>query len=84
MKTFTISVAAAGVLACSSVLAQFVGEKTGINSALDISPTTADFVKEAATSDMLEMGIVANPNVQLRKDDHFAMKNIQGFGWRDN
>lgn len=31
------------------------GRKSGVNSALGISPTTADFVKEAATSDMLEI-----------------------------
>ena len=55
MRKFAISVAAAGVLAGAPVLAQSVGEKTGINSALEISPTTADFVKEAATSDMLEI-----------------------------
>jgi len=36
-------------------MAQSVGEKTGVNSALGIAPTTADFVKEAATSDMLEI-----------------------------
>jgi putative membrane protein len=55
MRKFAISVAAAALLVGSPVLAQSVGEKTGINSALDISPTTADFVKEAATSDMLEI-----------------------------
>jgi putative membrane protein len=36
-------------------LAQSVGEKSGVNSALGISPTTADFVKEVATSDMFEI-----------------------------
>jgi putative membrane protein len=35
--------------------AQSVGEKTGVNSALGISPTTQDFVTEAAQSDMLEI-----------------------------
>jgi putative membrane protein len=35
--------------------AQSVGEKTGVNSALGISPTTQDFVTEAANSDMLEI-----------------------------
>ncbi|HEY3677566.1 MAG TPA: DUF4142 domain-containing protein, partial [Bradyrhizobium sp.] len=55
MRKFAISVAAVALLACAPVLAQSVGEKTGVNSALDISPTTADFVKEAATSDMLEI-----------------------------
>jgi putative membrane protein len=37
------------------VLAQSVGEKTGVNSALGISPTAQDFVKEVVTSDMLEL-----------------------------
>lgn len=55
MKKFLVSVAALSVLAAAPALAQSVGEKTGVNSALDISPTTADFVKEAATSDMLEI-----------------------------
>jgi putative membrane protein len=55
MKKFTISVAATVLLMQFPVLAQSVGEKSGVNSALGISPTTADFVKEAATSDMLEI-----------------------------
>ncbi len=36
-------------------LAQSVGERTGVNSALGIAPKTEDFVKEAAMSDMLEI-----------------------------
>jgi putative membrane protein len=55
MRKFAVSVAATALLVGSPVLAQSVGEKTGINSALDIAPTTQDFVKEAATSDMLEI-----------------------------
>ena len=43
------------VLLAAPVQAQSVGEKTGVNSTLGISPTTADFVKEAATSDMFEI-----------------------------
>jgi putative membrane protein len=43
------------VLLASPALAQSVGEKTGVNSALDIAPTTADFVKEVAISDMFEI-----------------------------
>jgi putative membrane protein len=35
--------------------AQSAGEKTGVNSTLGISPTTADFVKEVAISDMFEL-----------------------------
>jgi putative membrane protein len=43
------------VLLAAPALAQSVGEKTGVNSTLGISPTTADFVKEAAISDMFEI-----------------------------
>src|SRR5580692_9560947 len=43
------------VLLAGPVLAQSAGEKTGVNSALGISPTTTDFVKEAAISDMVEI-----------------------------
>jgi putative membrane protein len=35
--------------------AQSLGERTGVNSMLGISPSTADFVKEAASSDMFEI-----------------------------
>ena len=43
------------LLLAGPALAQSVGEKTGVNSTLGISPTTADFVKEVATSDMFEI-----------------------------
>src|SRR3984893_4745510 len=43
------------VLLAAPALAQSVGEKTGANSTLGIAPTTADFVKEAAISDMFEI-----------------------------
>ena len=36
-------------------MAQSVGEKTGINSALGITPKSEDFVKQAAISDMFEI-----------------------------
>jgi putative membrane protein len=39
----------------TSAAAQSVSEKTGVNSVLGVAPSTADFVKEAATSDMLEI-----------------------------
>src|SRR3979409_2809492 len=54
MKTLAMLAAAAGLLS-SAALAQSVGEKTGVNSTLGISPTTADFVREAAMSDMMEI-----------------------------
>lgn len=39
----------------SAAFAQSVGEQTGVNSALGIAPKTEDFIKEAASSDMLEI-----------------------------
>ena len=43
------------ILAISGAQAQSVGEKTGVNSALGVTPTTQDFVTEAAASDMFEI-----------------------------
>ena len=54
MKTTILALALAGALT-SVAFAQSVGEKTGVNSALGITPKTEDFIKEAATSDMLEI-----------------------------
>lgn len=55
MKRIALTVAAAALLISTSAFAQSAGEKTGVNSALGISPTTADFVKEVAMSDMTEI-----------------------------
>jgi len=54
MNKFIVA-AAAGALLAWPALAETVGEKTGINSTLGIAPTTADFVQEAAISDMFEI-----------------------------
>ncbi len=43
------------LLLATPVFAQSVSEKTGVNSTLGIAPTTADFVKEVAISDMFEI-----------------------------
>ena len=48
-------IATACLLLAAPALAQSVGEKTGVNSTLGISPTTEDFVKEVAISDMIEI-----------------------------
>jgi putative membrane protein len=55
MRTTTAIVAC--FFLASPALAQSVsvGEKTGVNSMLGITPATADFVKEAASSDMFEI-----------------------------
>jgi putative membrane protein len=55
MNRSLVIVAAVSLLVSSAALAQSVGEKTGVNSSLGISPTTADFVKEAAISDVVEI-----------------------------
>jgi len=54
--TMKISFVLVGCLILSSpALAQSAAEKTGVNSALGVSPNTADFVKEVAVSDMFEI-----------------------------
>ena len=54
MRQFILSALLATALS-STAFAQSVGEQTGVNSALGIAPKTGDFIKEAATSDMLEI-----------------------------
>lgn len=52
----TASEASIGIAAlASNASVQSVGEKTGVNSVLGVAPTTADFFKEAALSDMTEI-----------------------------
>jgi putative membrane protein len=51
-----IAIVAACLLLATPALAQSVGEKTGSNSTLGISPTAEDFVKEVAISDVFEIG----------------------------
>src|SRR4051812_19846319 len=53
MKRFALLSAA--LLMAAPAFAQSAAEKTGVNSALGISPTTPDFVKEVAISDMFEL-----------------------------
>jgi putative membrane protein len=43
------------VLLATPAMAQSIGEKTGVNSTLGITPATEDFVKQAAISDMFEI-----------------------------
>ena len=55
MKLNRTALIVGSLLLATPAMAQSVGEKTGVNSALGISPTTADFVKEVAISDMFEI-----------------------------
>ena len=50
-----ILIAVACVLLATPALAQSLGEKTGVNSALGVSPSTPDFVKQVAISDLFEI-----------------------------
>jgi putative membrane protein len=43
------------LMIASPALGQSIGEKTGVNSMLGVTSTTADFVKEVASSDMFEI-----------------------------
>src|ERR1700760_65633 len=54
MRKFILSAALVAAWS-SAAFAQSVGEQTGVNSALGITPKTEDFIREAATSDMLEI-----------------------------
>jgi putative membrane protein len=43
------------LLFAASAQAQGIGEKSGVNSVLGVSPSTQDFVTQAAMGDMLEI-----------------------------
>ena len=51
----TLAFATICLLVAAPALGETVAEKTGINSLTGTSPTTADFVKEAAIGDMFEI-----------------------------
>lgn len=55
MKRLIVSSICAVWLLTPLAHGQSVGEKTGVNSALGITPATQDFVTETANSDMLEL-----------------------------
>src|ERR1700744_2141491 len=55
MKRNIATLALAAALLSTAAYAQSTAEKTGVNSTLGIAPKTEDFIKEAATSDMLEI-----------------------------
>lgn len=78
MKPAATIVLASVMAFSTAALAQSVGEKTGVNSALGIAPKTADFIKEAAMSDLTE--IAASKLGQERgnaEEKAFSAKMIQ-------
>lgn len=50
-----LALVAAVVLIAAAASAQSTTEKTGVNSLLGVAPSTEDFVKKAATSDLFEI-----------------------------
>ncbi|MGN6769534.1 MAG: DUF4142 domain-containing protein [Rhizobiaceae bacterium] len=76
MRKFAL--AAAAILLATSAWAQSTTEKTGVNSMLGVAPSTEDFVKEAATSDMFE---IESSKLALERSDEatkaFAQQMIQ-------
>jgi putative membrane protein len=71
-------IVAVGLLMAGPVHAQGVGERTGVNSALGISPSTQDFVMEAAISDMLEIesGKLAGQNAASPDTKQFGQQLV--------
>jgi len=55
MKRPLTIIALSTIFLSTAALAQSAAEKTGVNSLLGVAPTTVDFIKEAAMSDMLEI-----------------------------
>src|SRR3569832_1698957 len=55
MNRLIVSSACAVMLLTPLAHGQSLGEKTGVNSTLGITPTTQDFVTEAGNSDILEL-----------------------------
>lgn len=65
------------LLLAAPAFAQSVGERTGVTSTLGAAPTTADFVKQAASSDLYE--IQSSQLVQIKgteKGKQFAIQMI--------
>jgi len=75
MKKLILSAALVAALN-SGALAQSVSEQTGVNSALGIAPKTEDFIKEAATSDMLEIDAKVAQQKGNADEKQFAQQMI--------
>lgn len=69
-----LAAGAATFFVATAALAQSATEKTGVNSALGVAPTTQDFVTEAAESDMFE---IASSKLALERADAATKKFAQ-------
>ncbi len=74
----TTAVACLLIAAAGPAAAQSVGEKTGVNSLIGVSPSTQDFVTQAAISDLFE---IQTSELALERADEptkaFAKKMIE-------
>ncbi len=69
----SIIILAACALIAGPAAAQSIGERTGINELLGITPSTPDFVKEAAIGDMFE---IESSKLAAQKATDEATKNF--------
>jgi putative membrane protein len=78
MRTTTAVVACFFLATPALAQSVSVGEKTGVNSVLGITPKTEDFVKEAASSDMFEIqsSQLANQKSQDQQTKTFATQMV--------
>lgn len=60
-----IGAVAAALSLAGPAFAELLTEKTGVNQMLDVSPSTSDFVNEAAISDMFE---IQSSNLPSRRE----------------
>ncbi|MBN9074131.1 MAG: DUF4142 domain-containing protein [Rhizobiales bacterium] len=72
MKILVLGTAA--ILMATAAFAQSTTEKTGVNSALGVAPSTQDFVTEAAQSDMFE---IESSKLALERSDDATKKFAQ-------
>jgi putative membrane protein len=66
MKMRMLPVIAAILLFSGPTPAQPLGEKTGVNAAFGVSPSTPDFVQQVAISDMFE---IQSSELAMQRDD---------------
>src|SRR4051812_32883746 len=82
MKLALTSATLAAVLLAVPAYAQSMGERSGVNTALGITPKTEDFVKEVAVSDMFEIesSKLAAQNGQAAPVKTFASQMVTDHG----
>jgi len=82
MKFALATAALAATLLSVPASAQSIGERSGVNSALGVTPKTEDFVKEVAVSDMFEIesSKLAAQNAQAAPVKTFASQMVTDHG----